>query len=205
MLMRYSLCMNLSPNVAYLMKSKGGVTLLRAIETDLVKVPYFGIVEDESGKLDEWGDPVYGEDIDAPMSITLGGKVWTFIGGGADRVVYRSGKLVLKFPSGGYEADEDANDVEYNVYQHLIGTPVAKYFAPAVALLYGFVNGPVLVSHYVNKTEKQIQDELWKVYCMESFLEDKLPDAVKVGDLHCENYIGHTVIDYGRFYLSEFI
>lgn len=205
MLVRYSLFMNLSPNVSSLMKSKGGVTLLRAIEADLIRVPYFGIVEDESEELDEWGDPVYEEDIEPPTSLTLGGKVWTFIGGGADRVVYRSGKLVLKFPSGGYEADEDANDVEYNVYQHLIGTPVAKYFAPAVALLHGFVNGVVLVSHYVSKTEQQIQDELLKVYCMESFLEDKLPDAVTVGDLHSENYIGHTVIDYGRFFLNAYV
>lgn len=200
MLMRYSLLMNLSRNAAYLMKSKGGVSFLSAIEKDLGNVPFFGAVG--TGEYDEYSDEMYDE-ISAPRFLVLGGKEWRRIGGGADRVVYQCGRLVLKFPSGYLEAEEDANEIEFDVYQKLIGNPVVRYFAPSVALLYGYTNGPVLVAHFVSKTREQIAREQSKSGYLWDFLELRLPESVEVGDLHCENYIGHTVIDYGRFYVRN--
>lgn len=201
MLIGYSLCMDISKNAAYLMKGKGGISFLREIEADLGKVPFFGSVP--TGEETEWGEPDC-EEVESPQSITLGGKVWHRIGGGADREVYRHGTLVLKFPSNYLEAEEDANDIEFDVYQQLIGKPIARFFAPSIAILSGYVGGRVLVARYISKSVEKARNELAGIYSLWDFLEERMPESVRIGDLHCENHIGKTVIDYGRFYINSY-
>lgn len=156
------------------MKPYGGLAFLDRIDWDLSKL-----------------DSV----LSLPGKITLGGVEWTFIGRGSDRFVYAYEGLVMKLP-----LDEGlANETEFRIWTELEVKSRTSGFAPCLGLLEEYPCGSVLIQARISG-----ENPVW-----DSDLLDKLEKALASkckpikavpGDISTDNFIGHTCVDYGRFW-----
>lgn len=112
------------------------------------------------------------------------------------RDVYRvtqAGKdYALKFARPGYEY---ANIAEAGVWQAVVGTPFAAYFAPVVAAA---ADGSWLLQEFVDGTPAWWDDE-------DDVFE--LEDVLELSDMHAHNFLyaedGHQVaFDYGGYLVN---
>lgn len=144
------------------------------------------------------------EAVDGGEVLSLGGDEWYPLARGADRIVYHNGTLVIKFPTpAGKWVRDNANEVEFRVYEKLVGTPLAAKFAPSLALLDEFPKGLVLVAVKVKGTHGDPYVHS-KYYKMERTLTVALRGfGITAFDIHAMNVIGTKVIDYGRFKFEE--
>lgn len=187
MLVRYSLGMKATKNASRNLKPYGGLPFADKINADLLHMHVYC--------------NQYGSTNKYPLNIELGGVLWTYIGDGADRVVYRHEGLILKFPSRNSYARKDANTLEFTVYERVLGTPVAHKFAPLYCLLDEYLGGEVLLGKYIegNFARYNIHN-----HSIRSTIRDTLSTlGIEVGDIHAQNVKGGKIIDYGRFYLYD--
>lgn len=133
-------------------------------------------------------------------TLRLGGEEWFFLGEGADRIVFHNGALVIKFPNHMYHgARSNANGVEFEVYNMVVGTPAARHLAPTLALLDEYREGDVLVA--VKVSGSSVRDYTRTHVTVEDKLRHLLAFfGIGVSDTHPGNFVGSRVIDYGRFY-----
>jgi len=144
------------------------------------------------------------EDVEVESFLTLGGVEWERLGAGVDRIVFYHENLVIKFPNTSVSyRQKGANEVEFTVYERIVGTPAARKFAASLALLNEYRFGPVLVAVKVEG-----QPPPWsRGFLDDERREDRVsstlrPFGIKAYDLHRGNLLGNKVIDYGRFHLN---
>ena len=175
--------MEYTRNAKRYLRSFGGLSFLDKVNEDLLTLAY--------------------EAVDGGEVLSLGGEEWYPLARGADRIVYHNGTLVIKFPTPTSRWSRDnANEVEFRVYEKLVGTPLAAKFAPSIALLDEFSKGLVLVAVKVKGAHGDPY-VYSKYYKMERTLTDALRGfGISAFDIHAMNVIGTKVIDYGRFKLE---
>lgn len=142
-----------------------------------------------------------GDDYFLPDSIGVGGEEWFFLGAGADRIVYHNGVFVLKFTSNGTYSNREANRKEFEVYKRVVGTPVAKFFAPSIALMDEYRFGDVLFAKKV-PGETPFFDQVMALEAKVDSALLSLGVQVSANDMHTGNVRSGKIIDYGRFYID---
>lgn len=171
-------------NASRYLKPFGGLAFLDKVNADLLTVST--------------------DDVEYGYELTLGGVVWERLGAGVDRIVFYHGNLVLKFPNTlkSYRKT-GANEVEFAVYERIVGTPAARKFAASLALLDEYLAGVVLVAVKVEGSQPAFGRGWYEDERREERVSRTLrPFGIKAFDLHRGNLLGNKVIDYGRFSLN---
>lgn len=171
-------------NAARYLKPFGGLAFLDKVNADLLTLSQ--------------------DNVEREYELTLGGVVWERLGAGVDRIVFYHESLVLKFPNTTKSyARDNANEVEFAVYERIVGSPAARKFAASLALLDEYLAGVVLVAVKVEGS----QPALGRGWREDERREERVSRTlrtfgIKAFDLHRGNLLGNKVIDYGRFRLD---
>lgn len=182
--MRYVGPMKHTKNASRYLKPLGGLAFLDKVNADLLTLSQ--------------------DDVEYGHELTLGGVEWERLGAGVDRIVFYHGNIVLKFPNTTKSyARENANEVEFAVYERIVGTPAARKFAASLALLDEYLPGVVLVAVKVTGEQPAFTGDWREDERREARVSRTLRTfGIRAFDLHRGNLLGNKVIDYGRFRLN---